>query len=59
MIRRLGRQAAQEGMWVNFRGDECMVCFFLSPESAPFDVAPIQNQAAREWTARLIQKGVW
>ena len=50
--------ASRAGMWVNFRGDECMFCFFLSPESAPVDVASIQNQPARKWTDRLIQKGV-
>jgi len=35
-----------------------MIRFFLSPESAPFDVASIQNQSARKGTDRLIQKGV-
>ena len=35
-----------------------MFRFFLSPESAPFDVASIQNQPARKGTDRLIQKGV-
>ena len=44
-------------MSVNFRGDECMFHFFLSPESAHCDVASIQNQTAREGTDRLIQKG--
>ena len=34
------------------------VDIFLSPESAAFVVASIQNQPAREWTDRLIQKGV-
>lgn len=52
----MGCQAME--VWVNFRGDECMFHFFLSPESAPVDVASIQNQPAREWTDRLIQKGV-
>ena len=44
-------------MSVNFRGDECMFHFFLSPESAHCDIASIQNQTAREGTDRLIQKG--
>ena len=35
-----------------------MIRFFLSPESAPLDVASIQNQTAREWTDWLIQKGI-